>query len=167
MHTSRLGKIICTRTCVLGFPGGASGNESTCQCRRHKRCGFDPWSSRRSGVGSGSPLQYPCLENPMERGAWQATVHRTTKSWTPLSDYRFTSHFHMYTHMFFKEVNYIVHFRKISHQVDIIRKGKTLVLWKIKVCELLLCVFCVIRTTFCYKTSRVKSSYMWMSQKHC
>ena len=73
----------------------------------------------------------------------------------------------MYTDMFFKEVNYVLHFRKISHQIDIIRKGKTLVLWKIKVCELLLCVFCVIRTTFCYKTSRIKSSYMWMSQKHC
>ena len=36
------------------------------------------------GVGHGSPLQYPCLENPMERGAWQATVHGFTKSWTQL-----------------------------------------------------------------------------------
>ena len=36
------------------------------------------------GVGHGSPLQYPCLENPMERGAWQATVHGVTKSWTQL-----------------------------------------------------------------------------------
>ena len=54
-----------TSTCVLGFPGGASGNESTCQCRRHKRCDFDPWGSRRSpGVGSGSPLQYSCLKIP-------------------------------------------------------------------------------------------------------
>ena len=94
-------------------------------------------------------------------------LHGTTKSWTPLNDYHFTSCIHMYTDMLFKEANYVVHFRKISHQIDIIIKGKTLVLWKIKVCELLLCVFCVIRTTFCYKTSRIKSSYMWMSQKHC
>ena len=34
----------------------------------------------------GSPLQYSCLENPIERGAWWATVHRVTESWTQLSD---------------------------------------------------------------------------------
>ena len=43
-------------------------------------------SGRSSGVGNGNPLQYSCLENPMDRGAWQATVHGITKSQTKLSD---------------------------------------------------------------------------------
>ena len=38
------------------------------------------------GEGNGNPLQYYCLENPMDRGAWQAIVHGVTKSWTRLSD---------------------------------------------------------------------------------
>ena len=37
--------------------------------------------------GNGTPLQYPCLENPMDGGAWQATVHEVAKSWTRLSDF--------------------------------------------------------------------------------
>ena len=40
-----------------------------------------PRSGRSPGGDRGNPLQYPCLENPMDRGAWQATVHRVTKSW--------------------------------------------------------------------------------------
>ena len=55
----------------------------TClQCRRHR---FDPVSGRLPGEGNGNPLQYSCLENPMGRGAWQATVHGVTKSQTWLS----------------------------------------------------------------------------------
>ena len=38
--------------------------------------------SKRAGEGSGNPLQYPCLENPVDGGAWQATVPGVTKSWT-------------------------------------------------------------------------------------
>ena len=41
-----------------------------------------PRSGRSSGGGQGNPLQYSCLENPMDRGAWQATVHSVAKSWT-------------------------------------------------------------------------------------
>ena len=41
-----------------------------------------PGSERSLGGGNGNPLQYSCLENPMDRGAWQVTVHRVTKSWT-------------------------------------------------------------------------------------
>ena len=73
----------------MGFPGGASGKEPTCQCRRHKRCGFDscvgktPW--RRAWQGN--PLQYSCLENPMDRVAWRAIVHRVAKSQTWLRDF--------------------------------------------------------------------------------
>ena len=48
----------------------------------------------RNGEGSGNPLQYSCLENPMDRGAWKAVVRGVTKSWTQLSDFTFTFHFH-------------------------------------------------------------------------
>ena len=44
--------------------------------------------------GNGTPLQYSCLENPMDEGAWWAAVHRVTKSRTRLSDFTFTFHFH-------------------------------------------------------------------------
>ena len=47
-----------------------------------------------SREGNGAPLQYSCLENPMGRGAWWATVHGVAKSWTRLSDFTFTFHFH-------------------------------------------------------------------------
>ena len=46
------------------------------------------------GVGNGTPLQYSCLENPMDRGAWWAAVYGVAKSWTRLSDFTFTFHFH-------------------------------------------------------------------------
>ena len=46
-----------------------------------------------SGEGNGNPLQYSCLENPMDRGAWWATVHGVAKSRTRLSDFTFTFHF--------------------------------------------------------------------------
>ena len=46
------------------------------------------------GEGNGTRLQYSCLENPMDRRAWWAAVHGVTKSWTRLSDFTFTFHFH-------------------------------------------------------------------------
>ena len=46
------------------------------------------------GEGNGTPLQYSCLGNPMDRGAWWAIVHGVTKSQTQLSDFTFTFHFH-------------------------------------------------------------------------
>ena len=47
-----------------------------------------------SGEGNGPPLQYSCLENPMDGGAWWAAVHGVAKSWTRLRDFTFTFHFH-------------------------------------------------------------------------
>ena len=47
-----------------------------------------------SGGGNGNPLQYSCLENAMDGGAWWATVHVVRKGWTQLSDFTFTFHFH-------------------------------------------------------------------------
>ena len=48
----------------------------------------------KTGEGNGSPLQYSCLGNPMDRGAWWATVHGVAKSQTQLSGFTFTFHFH-------------------------------------------------------------------------
>ena len=53
--------------------------------------GSIPRSGRSPGEGNGNPLQYSCLENPMDRGAWWATVHGVTKSWTRLSNLTFIS----------------------------------------------------------------------------
>ena len=52
--------------------------------------GLIPGSGRSPGERNGNPLQYYCLENPMDRGAWKATVHGVAKGWTCLSDFTFT-----------------------------------------------------------------------------
>ena len=51
-------------------------------------------SRYKHGEGDGTPLQYSCLENPMDGGAWWAAVHGVAKSQTRLSDFTFTFHFH-------------------------------------------------------------------------
>ena len=56
-------------------------------CPQCGRPGFDLLVGRSHGEGNGNPLQYPCLENPMDRGAWWATAHRVAKSRTQLSDF--------------------------------------------------------------------------------
>ena len=93
----------------MKIPGAASGKEPACQCRKYKRCKFDPWVGRSPrggnckgkastcnagdsglipkvgsspGEGNGNPLQYSYLEKPMDRGPWWATVHRVIKSQT-------------------------------------------------------------------------------------
>ena len=48
----------------------------------------------KNGEGNGTPLQYSCLENPIDGGAWKAVVHGVAKSRTRLSDFTFTFHFH-------------------------------------------------------------------------
>ena len=53
-------------------------------------------SSPISGEGNGTPLQYSCLENPMDGGAWWAAVHGVAKSWRRLSDFTFTFTFHFH-----------------------------------------------------------------------
>ena len=60
---------------------GKDGKKPTCQCRRCKRLGF-PGLGRSPGRGHGNPLQYSCLENLMDRGAWRAIVHWVSKSRT-------------------------------------------------------------------------------------
>ena len=66
-----------------GFPGGSEVKASTWNVGD---LGSIPGSGRSPGEQNGNPLQYSCLENPMEGGAWWATVHGIAKSRTRLSD---------------------------------------------------------------------------------
>ena len=64
-------------TCLgLGLPYSSDGKESVCNAEDQ---GSIPRSVRSPGEWNGNPLQYSCLENPMDKGAWQATVHEVTK----------------------------------------------------------------------------------------
>ena len=69
------------------FPGSSDGKASSCNAGDP---GSIPESGRSPGEGNGNPLQYSCLESPMDRGACWAAVHGTAKSWTRLSDFTFT-----------------------------------------------------------------------------
>ena len=62
---------------ITGFPGGSNGKESICNSGD---TGLIPGSERSPGEGNGNPFQYSCLENFMDRGTWQATVHGVAKS---------------------------------------------------------------------------------------
>ena len=64
---------------LCGLSGGLEGKESTCNA---EGLGLIPGLGRSPGEGNGNPFQYSCLENPMDRGAWLATVHSVTKSQT-------------------------------------------------------------------------------------
>ena len=61
-------------TLHLGFPGGSEGKASACNAGDP---GSIPGSGRSPGEGNGYALQYSCLENPMDRGAWWATAHES------------------------------------------------------------------------------------------
>ena len=69
-------------TITMGFPGGTSSKEPSCQCRRLREAGSIPGLGRSPGVGNSNLLQYSGLENSMDRGAWWATVHGTAESET-------------------------------------------------------------------------------------
>ena len=63
----------------MGFPGGSDGKESPCSAGD---AGFIPGSGGFPGEGNGYPLQYSCLENPMNKGVWWAIVHGVANSQT-------------------------------------------------------------------------------------
>ena len=69
---------------MMDFLGGSDGKESACNAGD---LGSVPGLGTSPGEGNGNPLQYPCLENPMERGAWQATVYGIAKSQTQMSNF--------------------------------------------------------------------------------
>ena len=66
-------------TDIWGLPSGSDGKASVCNARHP---GLIPGLGRSPGEGDGSPLQYSGLENPMDRGAGQATAHGVAKNWT-------------------------------------------------------------------------------------
>ena len=70
---------LATPCSMWGFPSGSDSKESACNAGDR---GSIPGSGRSLGEGNGYPLQYFCLENPMDRGIWWATVHGIAKSWT-------------------------------------------------------------------------------------
>ena len=76
-------KLSDERVLNLGFPGGSVVKNLPTNAGD---MGSIPGSGRSLGVRSSNPLQHSCLDNPMDRGAWQATVHGVTKSRTRLSD---------------------------------------------------------------------------------
>ena len=71
---------------LVSFPGGSDGKASACNAGDP---GLVPGLRRSPGEGNGNPLQYSCLENPTDRGAWWATIHRVTKSRMRLSELHF------------------------------------------------------------------------------
>ena len=70
----------------MTYPGGASDKEPPANAGDIRDAGLIPGSGRSPGGKHGNPLQYSCLENPKERGAWLVTVHRVPKSWTQLKE---------------------------------------------------------------------------------
>ena len=78
------------------FPGGPVFKNPPANAGDIRDTGSIPGLGRSSGGGNGNPLQYSCLENPMDRGAWWAMVHRIAKSWTQLK--QLSTHTHPYPH---------------------------------------------------------------------
>ena len=72
-----------TEDTILGFPCGSVVKNPRAKARH---VGSIPGLGRSTREGNGNPLQYSCLENSMDRGAWQTAVHGVTKSWTQESD---------------------------------------------------------------------------------
>ena len=72
--------------CKMGFLSGSDGKESGCNAGDLRDAGSSPGWGRSPGEGNDYPLHYSCLENPMDRGAWWATVHGVAKSQAQPSD---------------------------------------------------------------------------------
>ena len=86
--------INCVSVCVFNsinrrFPRWLSGRESICHCQRHRRYGFDPWVRKIPWRSEWQPTPVFLLEDPMDRGAWQLTVHGSCK------ELDMTEHAHM------------------------------------------------------------------------
>ena len=83
---------------IMGFPDSSVDKESTCNAGD---TGSIPGSGRSPGEGNGNPLPVFFLENPMDRGAWAATVHGVTKNWTQLSNSTATTKIKLGKHIYF------------------------------------------------------------------
>ena len=89
---------------IYGFPSWLSGKEPTCNAGDIRDAVLIPESGRSSGGGNGNPLQYSCRGNPMDRGAWWATVYGVAKSWiqqhTCISIYIFPLYTQIYNEVY-------------------------------------------------------------------
>ena len=90
----RVGSILCCGVWASNWCGFSCCSLPCCSNGKESACnvgdlGLIPGLGRFSGEGNGNPLQYSYLENPMDRGAWQATVRTVTKSQTQLSYYHY------------------------------------------------------------------------------
>ena len=74
-----MSNLVTLYKCWLGFPRGSVSKESACNA---EDMGSITGPRRSPGEGNGNPLQYSCMVNPLDRGAWGATVHGVAKSWT-------------------------------------------------------------------------------------
>ena len=79
-HMAVLHSFLWPHNIPLGFPGGSVAKESCLQCRSCRRRGFAPWVGEVRWRRKWQPTPVFCLENPMDRGAWRATVHGVAKS---------------------------------------------------------------------------------------
>ena len=87
----------------VGLPRHHSGKEPTCQCRRHKRCGFDPWVRKMPWGGNGNPLQYACPGNPRTEepgGSQSMESQRVGHDWATEKNTQMCAHTH--THKQFR-----------------------------------------------------------------
>ena len=80
------------------FPDGFADKESACSTGDTGDVGSTPGSGRSTGEGNGNLLQYSCLENSLDRGAWRAIVHGVVKSWTVMKHAHTHTHTHTHTH---------------------------------------------------------------------
>ena len=140
---------------LLDFPSGPSGKEPACQCRRCKRCRFYPWVRRISWRRARQPTPVFCLKNPMDRGAWWATIHRVAKSWIRLKRLGTHTHTHTHTHTPFIMLQYIFFYTQLfsihsCFYTQLFELFFYTQLFEMFCCERMLsfvtCVFCI----FCY-----------------
>ena len=94
---------------LWGFPGGAVVKNLPANAGDMSSI---PGSGRSPGGENGNPLQYSCLENSMDRGAWQATVHEPTKSWTRLSTHPQITYM-LKTHLSYLQSEDCIHLRSV------------------------------------------------------
>ena len=89
----------------IRLPYWLSSKESACNAGPARHSGSILGLGRSPGEGNGNPLQYSCLENPMDRGAWRATVHGVTKSWTQLKRLStHSTHTHTYRYVYVYDI---------------------------------------------------------------
>ena len=110
--------------------------------------GSIPGLGRSSGEGNGNPLQYSCLGNPMDRGAWQATVHAVSKSGAQLSNYKTTAEYYGTA---FRNFSFIIGIFANRHKIHLQLRNEASLWLKIKINKWLL-MLSLYLASFVYNT---------------